>query len=1542
MKHSGDDTNAIQNKAVRLFTYLEKALALDDSISRDFRTNLSDPSPWWLADLPTDLDNLQVRSFDSLGSESDLPWLRVEKRNLKESPKLPRELEEWVEEVNPLEAPKGKESVGRKIDFNKDSERVREFKKFRKNYEEGMDVPEILNDWVICTPEKLPEAIKERYFEDSWSDHPELQKLLDGYIKNDWNEWAEKTRKEYRANLLYDQLYALRLVLKNEGDNYELLLGHGFLTWQHKAVGAIYAPVFLTPLTLDFDAAKRSIELSPDALFRSFVDISSLYDIDSPAEMDLTTWADKINSAPFDFWQLEALKLQAKTLINYLSTDSEDVFTDEVVSVPEITKVPGVWNAPVIFARKRTNDFWSKYAAKIRIDLESKDVQTTDFIKDLVGDYSTSESQTSISGIEEHTKSETLAESELYFPLPWNEEQKRIAERLNTNYGVVVKGPPGTGKSHTIANLISRFLAEGKSVLVTSQTGKALEVLRDKLPENIRSLAVSQLSQSAKQDDVLQQSITEISSNLGERHTKFSDDEREAAENKLNRIRLRKSEVADEIRTYVLTDSTAFLLVDGKEIKPLEAGKFVAEQKISSDISWFIDSVESEQVLNFTEQDLQDLHRLFTDLGKEEIDLHKYTLPNPDLLPNSDVVAGAFATYRQLGTLAKANSSTFDAGKYKYSEEELSEIWNLLTDANKVLNSLTTEYEEEIFSRCSVSQTENEKWSSVSTKLEMILEKISKCKSINLGHDVSGNMNLSPRETANAINALRAKMGSGKLGNFSKLMLSPDAKKILEIYKIDGDLPDTIARLDILEANLNLSLYQKELYLLLEQAFSDLALKEFLHIQALNIIQVEVIHGQIKRIVDYKTQFATLGEFINKTREFSGLSMFAEKDLAIITHTIGAEVAKFKLSSLDQEFKNWIEEIQQLVSGQKHKAVKDLCESIEKKNTTGWNTAVAHLQLAVDNQSKSSQLYELSKKIKKTAPNLFKDILELADSKDKFVCPNNLELAWKVARLDTWLGELHGEDDIDALQEELERLTKREQELNSQLISILAWQRQIDKVSKSERDALMAWSDAMKKYGKGSGKYSYKWLHAAQESLQVAKNAVPVWIMPLNRVAQMFSQPEAGMFDVVIFDEASQCDIKGITVAYLGKQLLVVGDPEQISPAGVFQNQEKIFDLISRFLFDFPLKDSFSITSSLFDLAKIRLSNIIQLNEHFRCVPEIIAFNNYHIYEMKLQVLRYPQPKNLLKPALVPVLIEGGYQNKNNKVNEPEAQAIVEKLVECLENPLYQMRPNADGSGEHLCTFGIISLLANDQAKHIKGLLMRHPKIGEKVIEERKLLCGDAYTFQGDERDVIFLSMVKAYDPDKIRKVFGKEMLAGDYIEPLVKEESKRIFNVAVSRARDQIFLFHSIRLETLSNPNDWRLKLLKWFYEPRTEELNAGREALKREYDSGRASAFSYDVGNLIIEKGYQVIPEYPVIGYRIDLVIQGSNARLAVECDGDQYHTLENWDADQNRERQLRRAGWEFWRLTGSSFYRNKENALESLWEKLKEMKIEPVHER
>jgi len=145
--------------------------------------------------------------------------------------------------------------------------------------------------------------------------------------------------------------------------------------------------IFFTPLILDFDASKRTIEINPDPMFRNFVEITPVSEMDTPAEIDLDKWMGVVNSNSFDFWHLETLKSQANTFLNYLSPNAEDHFTDEITTAPIITENTGIWNAPIIFVRKRTNSLWSKYAETIKRDIEQNGAKSTEFINDLVGEY---------------------------------------------------------------------------------------------------------------------------------------------------------------------------------------------------------------------------------------------------------------------------------------------------------------------------------------------------------------------------------------------------------------------------------------------------------------------------------------------------------------------------------------------------------------------------------------------------------------------------------------------------------------------------------------------------------------------------------------------------------------------------------------------------------------------------------------------------------------------------------------------------------------------------------------------------------------------------------------------------------------------------------------------------------------------------------------------------------------------------------------------------------------------------------------------------
>ena len=104
--------------------------------------------------------------------------------------------------------------------------------------------------------------------------------------------------------------------------------------------------------------------------------------------------------------------------------------------------------------------------------------------------------------------------------------------------------------------------------------------------------------------------------------------------------------------------------------------------------------------------------------------------------------------------------------------------------------------------------------------------------------------------------------------------------------------------------------------------------------------------------------------------------------------------------------------------------------------------------------------------------------------------------------------------------------------------------------------------------------------------------------------------------------------------------------------------------------------------------------------------------------------------------------------------------------------------------------------------------------------------------------------------------------------------------------------------------------------------------------------SWFEVDVFLQIHAQGFRVLPQYEVANYRIDLVVEGLKGRLAVECDGDEWHGPDRYEADMARQRDLERCGWVFWRVRGSDFYRDATNALAELWETLERLKISPRH--
>jgi very-short-patch-repair endonuclease len=418
-------------------------------------------------------------------------------------------------------------------------------------------------------------------------------------------------------------------------------------------------------------------------------------------------------------------------------------------------------------------------------------------------------------------------------------------------------------------------------------------------------------------------------------------------------------------------------------------------------------------------------------------------------------------------------------------------------------------------------------------------------------------------------------------------------------------------------------------------------------------------------------------------------------------------------------------------------------------------------------------------------------------------------------------------------------------------------------------------------------------------------DAVPVWIMPVSIVAENFD-PATTRFDVVIIDEASQADFNALIPLYLGKQVIVVGDHEQVTPLGVGERQTTQENMRKSILQGIPNAHLFDNLSSIYDIARQSFGDAIRLVEHFRCVPEIISFSNQLSYEGKIKPLRESNSTDI-KPACVGWKVDGICEN--NKINKGEARRIIDTIKAMIQHSRYANK-----------TIGIISMSEEWQAQLIQSML--HKEIPTVEIEKRRIQAGISATFQGDERDIIFLSMVKS--------VIEEGQLHA--IKEGAFEKTKKRYNVAASRARDQIWVMHLFDPDLHLKGGDIRLKLLQHVRDPLAALRAFNQEVGKTE------SPFEREVLKRLTDAGYRVKSQWQVGCYRIDMVVKGTGKRLAIECDGDRYHPMEKLAEDIERQTILERLGWQFVRIRGSSFYRSPELAMRPVFDRIRELGILP----
>ena len=582
-----------------------------------------------------------------------------------------------------------------------------------------------------------------------------------------------------------------------------------------------------------------------------------------------------------------------------------------------------------------------------------------------------------------------------------------------------------------------------------------------------------------------------------------------------------------------------------------------------------------------------------------------------------------------------------------------------------------------------------------------------------------------------------------------------------------------------------------------------------------------------------------------------------------------------------------------------------LRDSLEACNSSAYESVFLELETLWSLQSSFNLRVRYLQKLEQSALNWSQAVRLRNAGHDKSLDEQvDIAAAWRWRQLNDQL--MHRSAlNLETIADEIRQLSDTLNTITGELISSRCWASQLSMAEKF-RLHLVGWLDTMRKIGKGTGKNVDLYRTEARTQLKHGQLAVPVWIMPLAEVFRSLNVQDS-RFDVVIIDEASQAGISGLLAAYLGIKVVVVGDHEQVSPEAVGEDIAISRSLQIQYLEGFPNSVLFDGKLSLYDISRWTASGMLTLSEHFRCLPAIIGFSNRLSYSGRIRPLRDPSSSQLR--AVIPHRVNGTREGQQ-KINKEEALEIISLIIAMTKHENYADR-----------SIGVISLLGDEQAKHIENLLRQHLTIAE--MENRKIICGTAAQFQGDERDVIFLTMIDSNEGDGPMRKVGEGS----------NDLNKKRYNVAASRAKNQMWILHSLDYLTDLKPDDLRRDLLEYAH-------TAAQIQIDCDADQRTDSEFERLVLEALILRGYKVKTQYAAGYYRIDMVVEYEGRKLAIECDGERWHSGEEKIAeDFARQAVLERLGWRFHRIRGSLFFRNPVKAKQLLWERLGQLNIHPT---
>jgi len=1309
------------------------------------------------------------------------------------------------------------------------------------------------------------------------------------------------------------------------GEAYEVVLGLGYLTWKPKGSYEVKRHLIAAQTSLTFHAARGVIALGPAGEgAKPTLEEDMLEPHERPDATVEKAIVQQIEEIGDSLWDGVQVVSALKSWIHAVSPDG--VYENTTTPQSECGPNPRVNFAPAVVLRKRTERSFIRAFGEIIEQLRAGQSIPTGVIR-IVTILDDARKPPVLEAKDDQDIKQPLSLEETYFPLEVNKEQLEIIKRLATRQGLLVQGPPGTGKSHTIANLVCHLLARGKRVLVTSHTARALKVLRQKIPKPLSELCVILLGDDLTAMESLEDSVRAIT----DRYTSWDEKENQGVigklEIKLDAYREQDALIQKDLRAIHESETYQHpLLFETYKGTAATIAKRLKEEE--EKYSWISTEPEEETKPPLSDGEATELLRVSRKIDKSRENEIQKVFPEPNSLISPkeffELITKERGALNQFQNASSQRRHPAYASLSKADRDQRNALSLSISDLLESFNTVSNHIQPWV--RKAANQIlggQDRAW----TELLKITKQHLGAVGDRVGHvaglKVAG---FGEHETAkiksDARNLIQHLEAGGKLGfGPFRSKVVKEAKYLIREVRVNGnscDNPQSLRNLiEWIEIADHLDLLGKHWSICTDPPSGPFDTQ---------VAEYHDLCKPLEKALELKEIIVGLKKKIAVIQGLAEPNWRDLEELKAIKQAINAVTLEKNLAAFQGKLQDLETQIHVMaMKSEAHSAVHQLLNAVRERDERSYDAAYTILDGLVKSRREFEIRNDLLVRLKAVAPEL---ALELRSSYEDSVWNTRMghfSAAWNWGRANRWLKKLNEPHIYETLANNLESCKSRMRNIILDLTQAKAWKHCFSRLTEYDRQHLMAWTKAVRRIGKGTGKYASMHRREARKHMEECRSAIPAWVMPIYRVAETI-RPGKDAFDVVIVDEASQSGPEALFLHFLAKQIVVVGDDKQISPEFIGITREDVELLRQRYLSGIPHSDALGVDNSFFDQAEIRYPGRIRLREHFRCMPEIIQFSNNLCYGSEPLIPLRQYAAGRLSPVIVTHHVSDGYQKGTSPrvVNPPEAEAIVDKISRCCEDPAY------DGK-----TMGVISLLGQDQARLIESLLL--DEIGPEAMEKRNLVCGDAYAFQGDERDIMFLSLVSA--PTE-----------GQRIGTLASPRDERRFNVAASRAKDQMWLFHSVTLSDLS-PRCKRYQLLEYCQNPKVQptsleglDLRRLRE-ISRLADRDRVSPpepfeswFELDVFLKIVERGYRVIPQFEVAGYFIDLVVEGMEGRLAVECDGDEWHGLERYEQDQARQRQLERCGWTFWRVRGSIFYRDPEEALEGLWQVLKGLKIYP----